>query len=217
MTMKTPTAILFHGGWAGHEPDQCADLFSQGLRARGFAVDTFDHLDILDQADRLAAADLIVPIWTMGTITKAQLENLSAAVRSGVGLGGFHGGMGDAFRGATDYEWLVGGHFVGHPHVGPYSVQVVQPEHPVVAGLEPAFDYDSEQYYLLTDPGNDVLATTEYTHDGQTCAMPVVWTKRWGQGRVFYSALGHKIGEFDQHPKVFEMTLAGLEWATRRG
>lgn len=216
MTSKTPTAILFHGGWDGHQPDQCAQLLSQALRARGFSVEAFDHLGILDQADRLAAADLIVPIWTMGTITADQIQNLSAAVRSGVGLGGFHGGMGDAFRGATAYEWMVGGHFVGHPHVGPYTVKVVQTEHPVVRGLDSAFDYDSEQYYLLTDPGNDVLATTEYNHEGQTCTMPVIWTKRWGQGRVFYSALGHQMSEFERHPKVLAMTLAGLEWATRK-
>jgi hypothetical protein len=46
--------------------------------------------------------------------------------------------------------------------------------------------------------------------------MPVVWTKTWGKGRVFYSALGHDPSEFDAYPEVFAMALRGLQWAARR-
>lgn len=193
-----------------------AAVFAEALQQRGYAVEVFDHLDVLNDGNRLQGADLIFPIWTMGSITSEQSANLSAAVRSGVGLGGIHGGMGDAFRGALDYEWMVGGHFVGHPFVGPYTVKVVQPEHPITQGLDATFVYESEQYYMLTDPANEVLATTRYTCEDRTCTMPVIWTKNWGQGRVFYSALGHTMAELKAHPHVFEMTLAGLEWATRK-
>ena len=170
---------------------------------------------ILDDAAALRSADLIVPAWTAGALEGDRGKNLVGAVRGGTGLGGIHGGMGDAFRGALAYEWMVGGHFVGHPHVGDYKVRVTRPDDPIVAGLPTEFDYNSEQYYMLIDPAVDVLATTEYVHDGKTCEMPVVWTRTWGDGKVFYSALGHAMAEFDQYPHVFEMTLRGLEWATQ--
>jgi len=208
-------AILFYGGWDGHEPKRCAELFGDALEAAGFEVGRFDSLGILDDAETLKAADLIVPIWTMGKLESAQEKNLSAAVREGSGLGGFHGGIGDAFRGAIDYEWMVGGHFVGHPHVGPYRVKVTRPESEIVSGLPAVFDYESEQYYMMMDPGVEVLATTTYRYEGRDCEMPVIWTKRWGKGRVFYSALGHQSAEFESYPAVFDMTVRGLRWAAR--
>jgi len=207
--------MIFHGGWEGHEPDACAARFAKALENRGYEVERFDSMEILDDGGRLKAADLIVPIRTMDTLSQERENNLVEAVRAGSGLGGFHGGMGDAFRGAIAYEWMVGGHFVGHPHVGPYSVKVTAPDHSIVAGLPETFDYDSEQYYMLIDPAVEVLATTTYEHDGDRCEMPVIWTRTWGTGKVFYSALGHVDAEFDKYPRVFEMTLRGLEWATR--
>jgi len=217
MNQARPKAILFFGGWKGHEPAECAERFGAALSERGYEVERFDHMAILDDAERLQSADLIFPIWTMDSLSKEREKNLVDAVRAGSGLGGFHGGMGDAFRGAITYEWMVGGHFVGHPHVGPYSVQVTEPANPIVADLPENFDYDSEQYYMLIDPAVDVLATTVYEHDGKRCDMPVIWTRTWGNGKVFYSALGHVDAEFDKYPHVFEMTLRGLDWATRKG
>jgi len=130
-----------------------------------------------------------------------------------VGLGGTHGGMGDAFRGNLEYEWMVGGHFVGHPHVGDYRVRLTAVDHEIVAGMPSEFSYRSEQYYMMVDPGINVLAETLYLHEGRRCIMPVVWTRNWGRGRVFYSALGHRPQEFLDFPEVRQMTLRGLVWA----
>ena len=215
MTNTSKKAILIQGGWEGHNPQQFAEAYRDALVKRGYSVDVFDSLDILDDAERLQAADLISPMWTMGQPSETQIKNLCEAVHAGTGLGGIHGGMGDAFRGCTDYEWMVGGHFVGHPHVAPYDIVVTEPGNAIVSDLPPTFSYDSEQYYMLIDPVIDVLAETQYTYEGRTCTMPVVWTKNWGKGRVFYSALGHSMTEFETHPNVFEMSLRGIEWATR--
>jgi uncharacterized protein len=208
-------ALMVQGGWDGHEPEKVVTFFAEKLRASGYTVEISPALAAFDDAAALQAYDLIVPCWTMGQLTPEQSQHLCQAVRNGTGLGGFHGGMGDAFRGDLDYEWMVGGHFVGHPYVGPYTVQVCHPTHPIVADLPETFTYDSEQYYLLTDPAIQVLAETSYEHDGRSTRMPVVWTKRWGQGRVFYSALGHQAAEFERYPAVAQMTLNGLHWATR--
>jgi len=208
-------ALIVQGGWEGHEPETVAKFFAKALEHEGFEVVIAGTLDVFDDAEALTTYNLISPCWTMGELTPEQSANLRAAIHSGVGLGGFHGGMGDAFRGDLDYEWMVGGHFVGHPHVGEYTVEVKDSSHPITQGLPESFLYDSEQYYMMIDPGITVLADTIYTYEGQAITMPVIWTKQWGAGRVFYSALGHKADEFIKYPAVSQMTINGIKWASR--
>ena len=207
--------LIIHGGWEGHHPKQNADLFKDALNARGHIVTLSDTLAVLEDAAALKDFDLIIPIWTMGAPSADQMKNLVEAVRGGTGLAGTHGGMGDAFRGQLDYEWMVGGHFVGHPHVGDYKVAVTAPDDPIMAGVPALFDYNSEQYYMMIDPAVEVMATTVYRYDDRDCTMPVVWKRNWGSGKVFYSALGHAMDEFTRYPHVFEMTVNGLLWAAR--
>jgi type 1 glutamine amidotransferase len=145
-------------------------------------VEVRDSLAAFDDPDRLKALSLIVPLWTMGTIEKPQAENLIEAVKSGVGLAGFHGGMGDAFRGNIGYQWMVGGQFLAHPDgIKDYVVNIVRADDPIVAGMAD-FPVKSEQYYMLVDPRNEVLATT--THRSSSApwtngvVMPCIWKKR---------------------------------------
>jgi uncharacterized protein len=207
-------ALILAGGWPGHQPDDIAQIFSTELSARGCDVCIEKSLEIFADPT-LSTYDLIFPCWTMGTLTDPQSKGLQAAIRAGSGLGGIHGGMGDAFRGNLEYEWMVGGHFVGHPHVGDYTVRRTATEHAITAGMPAEFPYHSEQYYMMVDPAIQVLAETTYTYEGHPCTMPVVWTRQWGRGRVFYSALGHSPKEFTDHPHVREMTVRGLLWAAR--
>ncbi|CAN5689779.1 ThuA domain-containing protein [soil metagenome] len=206
-------ALLFQGGWDGHRPQDFARRFQAELASHQIQVDLVDSLDCLDDAGKLKTYDLVIPGWTMGKLSEAQAKNLTAAVHGGVGLAGIHGFMGDAFRGCTDYEWMVGGHFVGHPHVGDYTVRLTAASSPITDGLPAEFSYRSEQYYLLVDPANDVLADSIYLYEGRKCVMPVAWTKAWGRGRVFYSALGHAYEELDQYPASLTLALRGMLWA----
>ena len=108
-------ALIVWGGWPGHEPKQCADLFALHLQEMGFAVEVADTLDVyLDQA-KMQALSLIVPIWSVGVISPEQEKGLLDAVGSGVGIAGWHGGMADSFRNNPAYQWLVGGQWVAHP------------------------------------------------------------------------------------------------------
>ena len=210
----TPPHILFlQGGWEGHRPAEVVARFTTALEARGARIETITALDRLADPDWLRTFDAISPCWTMGSLSPEQSNGLQSAVRAGTGLAGIHGGMGDAFRGDLGYEWMVGGHFVGHPHVGPYAVRVTCQDDPMMAGLPREFVYESEQYYMMVDPAVRVLAAADYMHDGNTCTMPVVWTRTWGKGRVFYSSLGHAPSEFDRWPDVFAMSVRGLLWA----
>lgn len=212
-------ALLFHGGWDGHEPKACAEYIAGELRAHHVDVTLSDSLHVLDDRKALASFDLIIPLWTMGEITRDQERNLVETVRAGTGLGGFHGGMGDAFRGALEYQWMVGGQFVAHPdNIRDYVVRITEPNDPIVAGLGD-FKVHTEQYYMLVDPANRVLAATTCSAESAPwisgVEMPVVWTKRHGEGRIFYSALGHRCHEFADVPAQRELTLRGLLWAAR--
>lgn len=206
--------ILFiSGGWDGHQPEKTAQLFADELQKRGLAPEMESSLEILSAPGRLTEFSLIFPCWTMGQLTDEQSKGLQTAIRGGVSLGGVHGGMGDAFRGNLDYEWMTGGHFVGHPHVGDYTIQIRDFATPITAGLPGSFAFTSEQYYLMVDPGIHVLADTQYVYEGRQITMPVAWIKRWGQGHVFYSALGHSPEEFTQFPEALQLSVQGLLWA----
>ena len=211
-------ALLVWGGWPGHEPEQGAKLFAAFLQEQGYQTRLADTLDIYLDGAIMAQMDLIVPIWTMGTITREQERGLLEAVKAGAGLAGWHGCMADSFRQNVAYQFMVGGQWVAHPgNIIDYTVNIRQPEDPIVAGLSD-FWMHSEQYYMHTDPLNDVLATTtfsgEYAPWINGCVMPVVWKKRWGQGRVFYSSLGHVRSDFDV-PEALTIVQRGMLWATR--
>lgn len=211
--MSKKSVLMIQGGWAGHQPEAMAKRLSSELESLDFTVEISSSLEVLDDKEKVFSFDVISPCWTMGTLSPDQTAHLSEAVRAGAGLAGVHGGMGDAFRGNLDYEWMVGGHFVGHPHVGPYTVSKTETKHGITARLPDSFEYDSEQYYMMVDPVIEVHAETIYEYEGQSCRMPVVWTRQWGKGNVFYSALGHQVSEFAEYPHVLEATLRGFQWA----
>jgi type 1 glutamine amidotransferase len=212
------SALMVWGGWDGHEPKQCVDVFAPYLEEQGFEVRISDSLDVYLEEDYLKSLSLIVPVWTMGEISGEQEAGLLKAVESGVGIAGWHGGMGDSFRNNTEYQFLVGGQWVAHPGgVIHYKVNIINHEDPITAGLSD-FEMDSEQYYMHVDPSNEVLATT--TFNGEHCrwidgvVMPVVWKRTWGAGRVFYSSLGHVAKDFDV-PEARTIVQRGMRWAAR--
>ena len=212
-------AVMVWGGWAGHEPKQCVDVFVPILEQEGFEVTISDTLDTYNDRDLMLAQDLIVPTWTMGSIDGDQEKGLLAAIESGVGVAGWHGCMGDSFRNNTSYQFMVGGQWVAHPDgIIDYTVNITTADDPIVAGLSD-FQMHSEQYYMHTDPGNEVLATTvlagiESAPWVNGTVMPVVWKRQWGKGRVFYSSLGHVAKDFDVL-EAREIQRRGMLWASR--
>lgn len=174
----------------------------------------WSHLD----RDLMGSLDLVVPIYTMSTLTDEQEKGLLDTVAGGGGLAGWHGGMADAFRNNPNYQFMVGGQWVAHPgDVIEYRVTLTSRDDPITAGLDD-FDMHSEQYYMHVDPSNEVLATTAF--DGQHASwiegvvMPVVWKRRWHHGKVFYSSLGHVARDFAV-PQAREIMQRGMLWATR--
>jgi hypothetical protein len=201
-------ALIVQGGWQGHEPKPVADILAGALREQGFEVEVADTLDAFKT---LAShtVDLVVPEWTMGRITGEQLNPLLEAIRGGVGAAGVHGGMGDAFRDQCEYQFMVGGQWVAHPGGDgvTYQVHIEGIPNPITKGLKD-FSVTSEQYYMHVDPGNTVLATTRFGD----VVIPVVWTKCYGKGRVFYCSLGHK-ADVVRQPEVLTLVTRGMLWA----
>ncbi len=210
-------ALIVYGGWEGHDPKETSHLFAGLLEEAGLEVVLSESLDSFLDGDLMGSVDLITPMYTMSTITKEQEQGLLVAVReNGVSLGGWHGGMGDAFRQNTEYQFMVGGQWVAHPgNIIDYRVNITNSEHPITAGIED-FDMHSEQYYMHVDPSNNVLADTTFNGDHASwidgTVMPVVWTRSYGKGKVFYSSLGHVVGDFDV-PEAREIVRRGLLWA----
>jgi type 1 glutamine amidotransferase len=210
-------ALIVWGGWSGHEPEHCASIIAGMLEEDGFKIYVENSTEAFADSG-LSDMSLVVPIYTMSKIEKEELSNLTAAVRSGVGLAGYHGGMCDAFREAVEYQFMCGGQWVAHPgNIIDYRVNVTRPDDPIMEGIRD-FDYHSEQYYMHVDPSNEVLATTtfsgEHAYWTKDVVMPVVWKRRYGEGRVFYSSLGHVAKEFEV-PEMRTILKRGMLWAAR--
>lgn len=213
-------AWLLQGGWDGHEPQLTSRRFAGMLERHGYECRICDTLDVLADADALMGLDLVVACWTMGEIKNEYVDNLCRAVAAGTGLAGCHGGMCDAFRQNTQWQFMTGGQWVSHPGGDGirYTVNIRHGSSPITEGLED-FEVCSEHYYLHVDPAIEVLATTRfpvvnyYHAANKPVEMPVAWTKFWGCGRVFYSSLGHHDSVFDASPNAAVLMERGLVWA----
>ncbi|GHT64074.1 hypothetical protein AGMMS49579_19730 [Spirochaetia bacterium] len=214
-------ALILCGGWDGHEPKLITARFKKFLESEDFEVTVTETLDTLQDLPLLKSQDLIVPVWTMckEDLPKPFFEVVSEAIGSGVGLAGNHGGMCDAFRNNVLWQFITGANWVAHPGCDgtPYRVNIISKSNPLTDGVKD-FDVSSEQYYLHTDPANEVLATTRFpvvhwyhSANGEV-DVPQVWTRKWGHGRVFYNALGHHDDVFNI-PEAWIMMARGLLWA----
>lgn len=213
-------ALIVYGGWEGHEPEAVAELFRGILQADGFTTVMKTELEALGDAGLVGNSDLVIPIWTMGQIDDEAVAVLSEHVANGVGLAGCHGGMCDAFRGNVNWHFLTGGQWVAHPGNDGVNYRVEfrkDIEDPIIEGL-PDFEVSTEQYYMHVDPANQVLATTDFPvvpgpHDTNgRVKMPVVWKRRWGNGRQFYCSLGHQRSVLERDP-LPELMRRGFRWA----
>ncbi|MFF7451711.1 MULTISPECIES: ThuA domain-containing protein [unclassified Streptomyces] len=233
MTPSDKKALVVRGGWEGHRPVEATELFVPFLRSHGYAVRIEESTEVYADADAMAATDLVVQCVTMSQISPEQLAGLSAAVVSGTGLTGWHGGIADSFRASSDYLHLIGGQFATHPGKEPcerrgdesdnflsHTVEFTERgrEHPVTAGIED-FALTTEQYWVLHDDLIDVLATT--THPAQPwqpwrrpVTSPAIWTRQWGAGRVVVTTPGHSLDVLE-HPAVRTVIERGMLWATR--
>jgi uncharacterized protein len=215
------TALVVRGGWQGHQPVDATDSFLPFLKEAGFETVVSDSLHSYADPELMYRVDLIVQCWTMGVIEPDQLHGLRSAIEAGAGFAGWHGGIVDSFRNSADYLHLMGGQFACHPGgFVDYTVEVIprHREHPVVAGIS-AFSVQTEQYWVLSDSHNEVLATTTLpARPGdpwrEPVVSPAVWTRNWGAGRIFVCTVGHRLADLNV-PSVRTIVERGMLWASR--
>lgn len=226
-------ALIVRGGWDGHQPVETTDSVIPHLEANGFTVRVEDSTAIYTDEEYLATVDLIVQVVTMSTIEKEEFAGLQSAVLNGTGLAGWHGGIADSYRNNADYLHMIGGQFAHHAgkdpaertgeqsdNYIPYTVHITElgKTHPITQGIED-FDLVTEQYWVLSDEYNDVLATTTQSVRpwdawNRPVTAPAIWTRQWGKGRIFVSAPGHRLEVLD-NPNVRTIIERGLLWAAR--
>jgi len=216
--LKGKKVLFTWGGWGGHEPEKCRDIFVPWMREEGAEVVVTDTLDSYTDKKLMNSLDLIVQCWTMAEIANEQQRGLLNTVKNGCGLAGWHGGLGDSFRKNVGFQFMVGGQWVAHPGgVIDYDVNITNVKDGVTAGLKD-FSMHSEQYYMHVDPNVKVIATTTFSADHadwiEGSTMPVVWKKVYGKGRVFYSSLGHVAADFEV-PEALTIMKRGIRWASQ--
>lgn len=230
-------ALIVRGGWDGHQPVETTDSVVPFLEQQGFAVQIESSPAVYADRPTMQRTDLIVQVMTMSTIEADEVAGLRAAVAAGTGMAGWHGGIVDAFRASSDYLQLVGAQFAAHPAAMPGAEPAAEPDaapdyalhyrveptaaaadHPIMRGID-AFELETEQYWLLHDDQLDVLATTTLpARPGDPwhapIVSPVVFTRRWGAGRIFVTTAGHDLAVVS-HPSVRQTIERGMLWASR--
>jgi type 1 glutamine amidotransferase len=127
--------------------------------------------------------------------------------------------------GWDEFDKLVGGTWratAGHAPYHPYTVKIVDPENPITKDMPASFAETDELYHGLSmQPSIHILATAfddpaNCGKNGKGCGTgkdePLIWTLKYGSGRVFQTALGHDVKAMDS--PGFRLTLVrGTEWA----
>ena len=195
------TAGIFHPPYRGRQALQRALM-----RLGGFS---FQHICSLEQlpADVETFAALVL-YFHHKTISTTALARLDAFVKHGGGVLAIHSATA-SFKHEPHYFEIIGGRFVGHGPVENFEVKQVRDD---LFGEIGNFIIKDELYLHELQPGIDVHFAAQ--HNGQ--AVPVVWTYRYGSGKVCYAVPGHTSGSM-QHPAVQEILRRGLKWVSREG
>lgn len=216
-SLKGKKILIVYGGWEGHNPKAFVDKISSWLKAEGAELRISESLDSYTNEELMAETDLVIQSWTMGKISKEQVNGLLKAVRNGTGLAGCHGGIGDSFRNQAEYLYMVGGQWAAHPGGKiDYEVNIYDNKDPITKGLRDFKVKDTEQYYMLIDPNSKVLATTTFTGEHNSwikgAIIPVAWKKYYGKGRVYNLSIGHEVKDFN-NSSVWTLLKRGFTWA----
>lgn len=215
--LEDKNVLVVWGGWDGHKPEKFANIIEDWLKIQNINYEIAEGVEVYDDLNYLLKYDLIIQSVTMGELDGKQEENLTKAVKSGVGIAGTHGGLGDSFRNNTNYQFMIGGQFVSHPgNKVKFEVEILKDE--LTIGVN-NFEVETEQYYMHVDPNIDIIAQSRFTNHPhswiENVIMPVAWKKKYGNGKIFYISLGHDPNEFLKYEEAMTLLTRGFIWALR--
>jgi type 1 glutamine amidotransferase len=220
MTTMGPAAILIYtraDAFVHDTRTTAAMAIKKALAPLGVTA-TISEDPALISADKLAPLAGIVlidntgkPFGDPGT---AAIEALGAFVRGGRGLAGIHAAS-SGYDGVPSYIGLVGGHFKEHP--GGVRLGHCQPmgSFPSVARLPATFALVDE-FYVFDQYNDSNLVDLRCDALGSPTKLPIAWHRQEGQGRVFYTALGHNAEEWSDPKILDDHVIPGILWALGR-
>ncbi len=205
-------------------------------RLNGTINETKDASDITEAG--LANYDVVV-FYTTGRLDQPGsdgmppmpedgLDTLLGWIEAGGGFIGFHSAS-DTFKHTPDYTespyiQMLGGQFMAHGRQFEASIHVVDPGHPTMAAFEEGFTH-LEEWYRFSHMNRDairVLALLEVGEERRRQRMydvpdyPLIWCRSYGEGRVYYNALGHREDVWDND--MFHASIAdAIRWAAGEG
>jgi type 1 glutamine amidotransferase len=241
-SLKGKNIIFVYGG-SIHSPKESADFFVPILEAEGAKVCVFDNFSVYEDQNLMSETDLIIQAFTdfftpvENRMNDKQFRGLQIAILNGTGFSGWHGGIGASNTVNQRYQFMVGGQFVSHPGgMTDYEVKIIDSIDAITQNIKDFTVKNTEQYYMLIDPNIKVLAVSEFKNetyqksdklkleqinyldidvenDIKGSIMPVVWKKYYGNGRIFYSSIGHNLSDFDTS-EVMNIQMRGFRWAS---
>jgi len=223
MAQQIRVLVIGSNRFPFHRLQMAEQVLASFLPESGITVGvTTDRDDLL--LDTLNKYDVLVDYTTDSTLTDDQRNGLLEFVKGGNGYVPLHCAADltskapaadsdrvielDARDPVPELRDLIGGHFVRHPDQGAFDVNIVYSHHPITASLD-QFSVWDEPYVLEYDSDLQVLARMDHQEIGD---MPVAWTKRYGEGRVFYCSLGHTRHALN-HGSVQQLITSGVHWA----
>lgn len=229
--IKRP-AILVFDKINGFRDDASVNAATQALKdmaaRRGWTL-VFSENGAVFNARDLKRFDAVLWNNVSGdALTLHQRAAFKSYIEHGGGFVGIHGSGGDP---VYFWDWyadtLIGARFAGHPHAPQFQeaqVVVDDPQSAIVAALNPGWRMTEEWYSFKSDPrstGAHILlkldeSTYQVPPELTMGDHPIAWTKCIGNGRSFYTALGHRPESYVE-PHTVSVIEAGITWAMRQG
>ena len=234
--LSEPAILIFSktNGFRDDEQIKAANAALEKIaREKGWSSYTTENAAVFNAA-QLGRFKAVVWNSTSGDVlTSEQRATFKAWLEQGGGFVGLHGAGGD-----PSYKWqwyvdeLIGVQFTGHtlnPQFQSARLVVEDRTHPATRGLDAEWVRTDEWYSFANSPrakGYRVLISIDeasYSPREKIPLLvdkdlsmgkdhPMVWTHCVGNGRAFYSALGHQARDYAE-PKHLEMIAGAMAWA----
>ena len=202
--------ILYLSGGSWHDLLGVADVLRRFLELRHDYHTTYtEDLDVLTRS--LEDYDVILINGMPDQMSEAQLKGLEEAVKGGKPLLGLHSATAalqrDKKEDLTRYNAILGANFARHPPIHTFPVTVTVPNHPITQNIGNFEIYDEMYFYNTNMHGNQILIEAEFEAE----KTAIAWTRQYGNGKVFYTSLGHGVGAAT-NSYFQQLVLNALQW-----
>jgi type 1 glutamine amidotransferase len=198
--------VLFLGhNSTHHDSARFEPMLAKAIESEGFHFTYTPDPNQLN-TENLAKYDALMIYANHTTITPEQEKALLDFVASGKGFLPIHCAS-FCFQNSPAYIALVGAQFLKHG-TGEFTATIVQPNHPILDGVQPFQVWDETYVHTKINPDKTVLMerVDDSGHE------PWTWVREQGKGRVFYTAYGHDERVWG-HPMFQRLVRNGILWA----